>query len=140
VGALASGELLPEISVPPPGPRSRELARTLARCEAPGISTLGAHDEPTIVWEEALGANVRDVDGNVYVDLTAGFGVAAVGHRPPRVVAAVARQAGILLHGSATSPLTRRASRWPRAWWLSCRSTTRASTSPSRAPTRSRSR
>jgi 4-aminobutyrate aminotransferase-like enzyme len=42
---------------------------------------------------------VRDVDGNRFVDLTSGFGVAAVGHRHPRVVAAVRRQAGRLLHG-----------------------------------------
>ncbi|HYO16440.1 MAG TPA: aspartate aminotransferase family protein, partial [Thermoanaerobaculia bacterium] len=52
-----------------------------------------------VLWEEALGANVRDVDGNIYIDLTAGFGVAAVGHRHPRVVAAVREQAGRLLHG-----------------------------------------
>lgn len=40
-----------------------------------------------------------DVDGNRYLDLTSGFGVAAVGHRHPRVVAAVRRQSGELLHG-----------------------------------------
>ena len=50
------------------------------------------------LWEEAEGAHVRDVDGN-HIDLTSGFGVAAVGHRHPRVVEAVRAQAGRLLHG-----------------------------------------
>jgi 4-aminobutyrate aminotransferase-like enzyme len=54
---------------------------------------------PSVLWQEARGANVLDVDGNRFLDLTSGFGVAAVGHRHPRVVAAVRRQAGQLLHG-----------------------------------------
>jgi len=91
------GDLPPEIVVPPPGPRSRELSAALGRFEAPGINTLMG-GEPAILWEEARGANVRDVDGNIYIDLTSGFGVAAVGHRHPRVVAAVREQAGHLLH------------------------------------------
>jgi 4-aminobutyrate aminotransferase-like enzyme len=98
---LRRGDLLPEVVVPPPGPRSRELCRDLGRLEAPGVNTLGGPggDEPAVVWAEALGANVLDADGNRYLDLTSGFGVAAVGHRHPRVVAAVRGQAGRLLHG-----------------------------------------
>jgi 4-aminobutyrate aminotransferase-like enzyme len=42
---------------------------------------------------------VLDVDGNRYLDLTSGFGVALVGHRHPSVVAAIKRQAGRLIHG-----------------------------------------
>jgi 4-aminobutyrate aminotransferase / (S)-3-amino-2-methylpropionate transaminase / 5-aminovalerate transaminase len=94
---LARGDLPPEIVTPPPGPRARELCAELARTEAPGINTLAFGE--AILWEEALGANVLDVDRNRYVDLTSGFGAAAVGHRHPRVVEAVRRQAGILLHG-----------------------------------------
>ena len=96
---LLSGEQPPEIVVPPPGPRSRALALELARYEAPGINTLGPGDSPSVVWAEALGANVLDVDGNRFVDLTSGFGVATLGHRPAAVVAAVAAQARELLHG-----------------------------------------
>jgi 4-aminobutyrate aminotransferase-like enzyme len=92
------GDLLPRMVAPPPGPRSRALSRRLAELEAPGVNTL-APGAPSLLWEEARGANVRDVDGNVYVDLTSGFGVAAVGHAHPRVVAAVREQAGALLHG-----------------------------------------
>lgn len=95
---LRRGDLLPRMVVPPPGPRSRELSRELARSEAPGINTLVA-GEPAVVWEEARGTNVVDVDGNRYLDLTSGFGAAAVGHRHPRVVAAVRQQAGRLTHG-----------------------------------------
>jgi 4-aminobutyrate aminotransferase-like enzyme len=95
-----TGDHLPRIVHPPPGPRSRALALDLERLEAPGVNTIaGAADgEPPILWETARGANVHDVDGNRYVDLTSGFGVAAVGHRHPGVVAAVRRQAGRLLH------------------------------------------
>ena len=93
------GDLLPRIVTPPPGPRSRALSRDLRDLEAPGVNTLLPGDGASVLWEEARGANVRDVDGNLYIDLTSGFGVAAVGHRHPRVVAAVREQAGRLLHG-----------------------------------------
>ena len=97
----AAGDQLPKIVHPPPGPRSRALALELACLEAPGVNTVSGPPgvEPPILWEKARGANVHDVDGNRYVDLTSGFGVAAVGHRHPLVVAAVRRQAGRLLHG-----------------------------------------
>jgi 4-aminobutyrate aminotransferase-like enzyme len=52
-----------------------------------------------VFWREARGANVRDVDGNVYVDLTGAFGVALLGHRPDVVADAVARQSDVLVHG-----------------------------------------
>jgi acetylornithine/succinyldiaminopimelate/putrescine aminotransferase len=87
---------------PPPGPRARELTRRLAEVEAPGVNTVVpglSVSEGPILWQEALGANVLDVDDNLYIDLTSGFGVAAVGHRHPRVVAALAEQSGRLLHG-----------------------------------------
>jgi len=95
--SLQRGDLLPRITSPPPGPRARQLAADLAAFEAPGINTIGAGPSP--LWREARGANVLDVDGNRYVDLTSGFGVALVGHRHPAVVAAVRRQAARLLHG-----------------------------------------
>ena len=97
---LRSGDRLPRVVRRPPGPRSRLLAESLERFEAPGVNTLFG-GRPGIVWQEAVGANVLDVDGNLYIDLTAGFGVAAVGHRRPEVVAAVSKQSGLLLHGLA---------------------------------------
>ena len=89
---------MPRVVTPPPGPESRAVCRQLGRYEAPGVNTLFA-GEPSIVWREALGVNVLDVDGNRYIDLTAGFGAAAVGHRHPQVTAALRRQAGRLVHG-----------------------------------------
>jgi 4-aminobutyrate aminotransferase/(S)-3-amino-2-methylpropionate transaminase len=79
-----------------PGPRSRELARRLARVESRGVTCV--EPTPPIFWTRAAGANVWDADGNRYVDLTGGFAVANAGHAHPRVVEAVRAQAGRLLH------------------------------------------
>jgi 4-aminobutyrate aminotransferase / (S)-3-amino-2-methylpropionate transaminase / 5-aminovalerate transaminase len=82
---------------PPPGPASLALAGRLKAVESRNVTFL-APDFP-VFWDEARGANVRDADGNVYIDLTGAFGVAAVGHAHPRVTAAIAAQAGRLIHG-----------------------------------------
>ncbi|HSJ08685.1 MAG TPA: aspartate aminotransferase family protein [Longimicrobiales bacterium] len=79
-----------------PGPRSTALLRRLAAVESPNITTV---DPPPIFWTDARGAAVRDADGNTYVDLTAGFGVAHAGHAHPDVARAIAEQAARLAHG-----------------------------------------
>jgi 4-aminobutyrate aminotransferase/(S)-3-amino-2-methylpropionate transaminase len=89
-------QLPPLLSTPVPGPRSRALAGRLGAVESRNVTC--ALPTPPIFWERASGSNVWDVDGNRYVDLTAGFGVASVGHAHPRVVTAVQQQAGRLLH------------------------------------------
>jgi 4-aminobutyrate aminotransferase-like enzyme len=94
---LSAGDLLPHIAATPPGPESRRLAATLREHESPNVTYLA--DDFPVFWREALGANVLDVDGNVYIDLTAGFGVAASGHRNPRVTAAIESQLSQLAHG-----------------------------------------
>lgn len=91
------GTLLPRIVAPPPGPRSRALAAELSRLESRNVTYLG--DDFPVFWEEARGANVRDVDDNLYVDLTAAFAVTAAGHAHPEIVRAVQEQAERLLHG-----------------------------------------
>ncbi|HEX7314144.1 MAG TPA: amino acid adenylation domain-containing protein [Pyrinomonadaceae bacterium] len=45
-----------------------------------------------IVGAGADGARLRDIDGNEYVDITMGFGVHLLGHRPPFVNAAIEEQ------------------------------------------------
>ncbi|HEX7077470.1 MAG TPA: aspartate aminotransferase family protein [Candidatus Eisenbacteria bacterium] len=90
------GDELPAIVVPPPGPRSRAAARRLRRAE--GAAIWGSDASP-IVWKRARGSVVEDLDGNRYVDLTGGFGVAALGHAAPEVRRAVAAQAGKLIQG-----------------------------------------
>ena len=89
-------DLLPLLKSRIPGPRSRALARQLRQYESRNITYVTEHWP--IFWRRASGANVWDVDGNRYVDLTAAFGVASVGHGNPRVVAAVKAQAGELMH------------------------------------------
>ncbi len=99
------GQLPPAIATPLPGPAGEAWVETLARRECPSLTARrarreersGARHDP-IVWAEARGANVRDADANVFVDLTAGFAVAAVGHTHPSVVEAVQRQAAVLPH------------------------------------------
>lgn len=92
------GGLTPRMVTEPPGPRSRALTAQMIRTEGPAISTTANGDIP-IVWQAAAGANVLDVDGNLYVDSTAAFGVASIGHRHPAVVAAVQAQSARLMHG-----------------------------------------
>ena len=99
------GEALPSIRRPIPSAVGRSWVERLAASECPALTTrrkrrqerTGANHDP-IVWVEAQGSNVVDSDGNRYVDLTAGFGVAFIGHRHPEVVEAVKEQADRLLH------------------------------------------
>lgn len=99
------GARSPSVARAVPGTMGAALLDALANAECPALTARrarrnersGAPQDP-IVWAEAAGANVVDVDGNVYVDLTAGFGVAALGHRHPSVVEAVRRQSDRLLH------------------------------------------
>ncbi len=91
------GKKLPELVTAVPGPESRALAARLARVESRNVTDL--QDPGPIFWARAAGANVRDVDGNTFIDLSGAFGVAAVGHARPEVTRALARQAAELLHG-----------------------------------------
>lgn len=99
------GDALPAVKGSIPTTAGQAWVERLAASECPALTTrrkrreeqTGASHDP-IVWVEARGANVVDADGNRYVDLTSGFGVAFVGHRHPEVVAAVKRQADRLLH------------------------------------------
>lgn len=95
-----SGTALPRIVAPPPGPDSRWLAESSAGFE-PGPSLGIVNGRIPIGWLGARGANVVDVDGNRYVDLTGGFGAAFVGHRNPNVVRMIKDASRRLIHGLA---------------------------------------
>ena len=97
LGGPRFGSLLPEVRVPPPGPVSRALSERLRAVESRNITHVGDHWP--VFWEEATGSNVRDADGNVYIDLTAAFGVALLGHANPPVRLAIAEQSQRLIHG-----------------------------------------
>ena len=98
--------MLPLLRTELPGPLSRSWVDRLALRECPAITarrsrraaTLGVADTDPGVWASAQGRTVWDVDGNRFVDLCAGFGVASVGHRHPKVVAAGQAQLGVLPH------------------------------------------
>ena len=103
------GQDLPRIITPIPGPRSRAWVDRLAPRECPAITArrarsgapLGSASVDPPVWVSARGCNVLDADGNVLVDLTAGFAVASVGHAHPRVVSAGQQQMATLPHAMA---------------------------------------
>jgi 4-aminobutyrate aminotransferase/(S)-3-amino-2-methylpropionate transaminase len=95
----SAGQELPDVRVPPPGPRSRELAARLAAVESPAVDARraareadsGAEQAP-IVYASGRGSNVVDVDGNRYVDFAAGFGALLLGHARAEVLSAVEEQ------------------------------------------------
>lgn len=103
---MSEGTQNPELVTEIPGPASRGWVDRLAARECPAItarrsrraSSLGASTDDPIVWDRAVGSNVWDVDGNRFVDMTAGFGVASAGHRNPAVVAAGSAQMHRLTH------------------------------------------
>lgn len=89
-----------------PGERGVQWVDVLAKHECPAITARRAEraqrsgdGQDPIVWERTRGANVWDVDGNRFVDLTAGFGVVAAGHCNPFVVARAEKQMRTHLHG-----------------------------------------
>ena len=88
--------MLPELLTSIPGPRSRELAGELRRHESRNVTYVSPGFP--VFWERAEGVNVWDVDGNRFLDLTAGFGVASLGYGPAPVIDAVKEQLGRLYH------------------------------------------
>ena len=81
----------------PPGPKARAW---VAR-DQKALSQSATRIYPLVV-AQARGAVVEDVDGNRYLDFTAGIAVVATGHSHPQVVEAIRKQAGRFLHMSGT--------------------------------------
>jgi 4-aminobutyrate aminotransferase-like enzyme len=86
--------MLPEIFTKVPGEKSLALGRRLGEVECRDTTFLGA-DWP-IFWERAEGVNVWDADGNRFLDMTSGFGVAGLGYG--FTAEALRRQSDVLLH------------------------------------------
>jgi 4-aminobutyrate aminotransferase-like enzyme len=51
-----------------------------------------------VIWADAEGCRVVDADGREYIDLSGGFGVAALGHRNPEILRAFQHQAAHCVH------------------------------------------
>jgi len=96
----------PLIKTRPPGPN----AVAVLKRDAEVISQSMARHYP-LVLERAQDVNLWDVDGNRYLDFTAGFAVMNVGWNHPKVVSAIVQQAALLSHGaflafSSETPVT----------------------------------
>ena len=87
----------PEIKTPLPGPKAAEL---IAR-DAKAMSSSFTRSYP-FVMDHGRGCWVTDVDGNRFLDFTAGIAVATTGHSHPKVVQAIKDQADRFIHMSGT--------------------------------------
>jgi 4-aminobutyrate aminotransferase len=88
---------VPQLSTPLPGPRARDLIERDQAVTSPSYT----RGYPLVV-ARGEGCMLEDVDGNVFLDLTAGIAVTATGHAHPEVVRAIQNQAARLIHMSGT--------------------------------------
>jgi 4-aminobutyrate aminotransferase len=91
------GQTVPWIKTDLPGPRAQALLERDHRYMSPSYTRV----YPLVV-ARGSGAVIEDVDGNRFLDFTAGIAVTATGHCHPHVVAAIQDQAAKLLHMSGT--------------------------------------
>ena len=85
----------PKIVVKPPGPKAKEILELQKKLE--GKAVLYPHSIP-LVPDEAKGATIRDVDGNVYIDFFSGISVLNFGHSNPKILEAAIDQMKKLTH------------------------------------------
>jgi 4-aminobutyrate aminotransferase len=88
---------LPVLNGPLPGPRARAVLERDAKVLSPSYTRCYP-----LVAHKGEGAVIEDVDGNRFLDFTAGIAVVATGHCHPLVVEAIQRQAARLIHMSGT--------------------------------------
>ena len=87
----------PSLKTALPGPKAQAIIERDAKVVSPSYT----RDYPLVI-ARGEGAFVEDVDGNVFLDCTAGIAVTSTGHSHPDVVAAIVEQAGKFLHMSGT--------------------------------------
>ncbi len=88
---------VPDIRTPLPGPRGQAMLAHDEQYMSPSYTRI----YPLFV-ERGSGCVIQDVDGNLFLDMTAGIAVTAAGHCHPEVVAAITDQANKLIHMSGT--------------------------------------
>lgn len=88
---------VPEIRTALPGPKAQALLERDERFMSPSYTRVYP-----LVCARGSGAVIEDVDGNLFLDFTAGIAVNSTGHCHPHVVAAIQDQASKLLHMSGT--------------------------------------
>lgn len=82
-----------------PGPKAQKVLEDSNKYES---MARGGGGFP-LVFDEGKGATIKDPDGNIYIDITAGVAVTSVGRCHPRVLEAMQRQMGKLMHASDIS-------------------------------------
>ncbi|HUO59781.1 MAG TPA: acetyl ornithine aminotransferase family protein [Candidatus Acidoferrales bacterium] len=87
----------PRIITALPGPNAERILQDDARLISPSYTR-----SYPLVAKSGRGVVVEDVDGNEFLDFSAGIAVTSTGHCHPEVVAAIQKQAGELLHMSGT--------------------------------------
>jgi 4-aminobutyrate aminotransferase len=88
---------VPSIKTDLPGPRAQALLQRDHRYMSPSYTRIYP-----LVCARGSGAVIEDVDGNLFLDFTAGIAVTSTGHCHPQVVAAIQDQAAKLIHMSGT--------------------------------------
>lgn len=88
---------LPHLVTSLPGPRAKAVVERDGRILSPSYTR-----SYPLVASRGEGAIVEDVDGNRFLDLSAGIAVVATGHCHPKVVQAIQQQAARLIHMSGT--------------------------------------
>jgi 4-aminobutyrate aminotransferase len=87
----------PRIRTSLPGPKAQKILQGDAQYISPSYTR-----SYPLVAKRGRGAIVEDVDGNEFLDFTAGIAVVSTGHCHPEVVAAIQKQAAELIHMSGT--------------------------------------
>src|SRR5579863_5278304 len=87
----------PKIITPLPGPNAQRVIAEDAQYMSPSYTR-----SYPLVAKRGRGAMVEDVDGNMFMDFSAGIAVVSTGHCHPEVVAAIQKQAAELIHMSGT--------------------------------------
>lgn len=88
---------LPKTRTSLPGPNAKRIIAADDRVISPSYT----RSYPLVV-KRGRGAIIEDVDGNEFLDFSAGIAVTSTGHCHPEVVAAIQQQAGELIHMSGT--------------------------------------
>src|SRR5262249_30270245 len=79
-----------------PGPNSVRLVEEAMKLQTPTRPSVRG----TLAIAEGMGAGIKDPDGNIYIDMSAGVAASSVGRNHPRVVEAVKRQSSRLMHSA----------------------------------------
>src|SRR5256714_10065014 len=95
--SAGASSALPKIKTELPGPKAKRIIADDNRLISPSYT----RSYPLVV-KRGYGAMIEDVDGNEFLDFSAGIAVTSTGHCHPEVVAAIQKQAGELIHMSGT--------------------------------------